>query len=95
MATLCCFIKCDPCCLGKRVVIMPFEQCPPPLCCCSNRVGCCDNNCGCCGPVTGNPKLFLMFAPQPKNAAAFVQAAKNALLASVRGSAPSGSEMER
>jgi len=89
-----CGVKIDPCCCGKAVVIMPFEMMPPPCCCCSNRVSGCDNCCGLCGPVTGNPKIYGLFSPQPKNADAFVQAAKMAM-ASVGGAPILSEEMER
>lgn len=80
---LCCFAKVDPCCCGKQVVIMPFENFPIPCCCCKNRVGCCDNCFGCCGQVTGNPKVFSPFQPQPLDAVAFVAAAQTLMTGTV------------
>jgi hypothetical protein len=80
MGCMCCFVKMDPCCCGKSVVMMPFEKMPIPWCCCSNRVGCCDNCGGLCGPVTGNPKIFSAFIPQPKDAQGFVNAAQGVML---------------
>ena len=80
---MCCCIKCNTCCCcceSKRVVIMPFEKFPFPCCCCSNRVSRCDNWCGCCGPVTGNPKIYGLFAPQPKDAEAFVAASQQLMM---------------
>jgi len=81
-------------CGGKKVVIMPFEFLPPPCCCCTNRVNACDNCCGLCGPVTGNPKFYSRFSPQPKNTEAFC-----ATIAAMRlghgGGAPASHEMER
>ena len=80
---MCCCIKCNTCCCcceSKRVVIMPFETFPFPCCCCSNRVNRCDNWCGCCGPVTGNPKVYGLFAPQPKDAEAFVAASQQLMM---------------
>ena len=79
---MCCCMKCDTCCCcceSKQVVIMPFESLPFPCCCCSNRVGCCDNCCGLCGPITGNPKVFSLFGPQPKHADAFVAAGQQVM----------------
>jgi len=77
-------------CGGRKVVIMPFENLPPPCCCCTNRVGCCDNCCGCCGPVTGNPKFYSYFSPQPKDVHAFCNAVKD-----VRHGAPAVTHMAR
>ena len=80
---MCCCIKCNTCCCcceSKRVVIMPFETFPFPCCCCSNRVNRCDNWCGCCGPVTGNPKVYGLFGPQPKDAEAFVAASQQLMM---------------
>jgi len=68
-----CIILCQKCCADESAIVMPYER----FCfCCTNRVGCCDNNCGTCGPITGNPKVFSAFLPQPKNAKAFVEAAQ-------------------
>ncbi|GMI58648.1 hypothetical protein ScalyP_jg3917 [Parmales sp. scaly parma] len=64
-----CMIFCVKVCSDKSVVFMPFEK----YCCCqSNRVAGCDNWCGCCGGITGNPKIYFSFYPQPANAQAFV-----------------------
>jgi len=93
LGCMCCCVKIDPCMCGRRVVLMPFENFPPPCCCCSNRVGPCDNCCGLYGRVTGNPKIFGRFAPQPKNAEAFVFAFKQALFSG--GGAAISEEMER
>lgn len=80
---LCFFQQVDPCCCGKQVVLMPFETFPIPCCCCVNRVGWCDNCCGCCGPITGNPKIFSPFRPQPLDAVAFVAAVQRKMLGTV------------
>ena len=93
LGCMCCCVKIDPCMCGKRVVLMPFENFPPPCCCCSNRIGPCDNCCGLYGQVTGNPKIFDRFSPQPKNAEAFVFAFKQALFSG--GGAAISEEMER
>jgi hypothetical protein len=93
LGCMCCCMKVDPCCHGKRVVLMPFEKMPPPCCCCSNRVGACNNCFGLCGPVTGNPKIYGGFGPQPKDKAAFVAAA-NAMMAG-QGSLAYANDMER
>jgi len=67
-------ILCQKCCADESVILMPFER---ACCgCVSNRVGCCDNGCGTCGRITGNPKIFSTFLPQPINAKAFVAAAQ-------------------
>ena len=92
LSCLCCCMKIDPCCHGKRVVYMPSEEMPFPCCCCPNRVNCCDNCCGCCGPVTGNPKIFSIFSPQPKDAIGFVNAAQAAMR---RGGSPESMHIER
>mmetsp|Transcript_49959 Transcript_49959/g.130112 ORF Transcript_49959/g.130112 Transcript_49959/m.130112 type:complete len:319 (-) Transcript_49959:710-1666(-) len=92
LGCMCCCVHIDPCCCGKKVVIMPFEMMPPPCCCCSNRVGWCDNYCGLCGPVSGNPKIFGLFAPQPKDAVLFVGAAQQAMMS---GGGVESEEMER
>jgi len=76
---MCCCIKLDPCCMGKRVALMPYETFPPPCCCCSNRTSACDNCFGLCGPPTGNPKVHLPFYPQPMEPAQFVKAAQLAM----------------
>lgn len=80
---LCCFANIDPCCCGKQVVIMPFEKFPFPCCFMTNRVGCCDNCCGCCGQMTGNPKIFSAFIPQPLDADAFVAVAQQTMFGTV------------
>jgi len=97
LGCMCCCMHCDPCCCGKRVVIMPFEMFPPPCCCCRNRVNKCDNCCELCGGVTGNPKIFNPFIPQPKDPAAFVEAAQLALAQAVNrhGAPPDAEEMDR
>jgi len=94
---MCCCVKIDPCCLGKQAVLMPFEAMPPPCCCCSNRTSNCDNCFGFCGPPTGNPKIHYSFSPQPKNADAFVEAAKKAITSArqAKGGAPDTDEMTR
>ena len=102
MGIMCCCMKCDPCCLGKRVVLMPFETLPPPWCCCSNRITQWDNCFNLCGSPVGNPKIFVWFAPQPKDANRFVKAAQTAVLGGVHsasrsnvGSPPGSAVMER
>ena len=93
---MCCCVRIDPCCLGKRVVIMPFEMFPFPWCCCSNRVSACDNCFNLCGAPTGNPKFFGWFAPQPKNTTAFVKMVQAAMNNAKRSGAPVVStDMER
>ena len=79
------------CCHQRSVVLMPFEK---YFYCCSNRVGCCDNFCGlwyatcwastrslvfCSGDVTGNPKIFKGFEPQPKDPVMFVAHAQSVM----------------
>lgn len=80
---MCCFQHCQGCAsCGCRdmVVLMPYEVCAPPLCCCTNRVCWFHNYCGLCGPVTGNPLYASMFEhPQPKNVQAFVDIAQKQL----------------
>ena len=79
---MCCMQKFE--CCGKQVGLMPYETIPCfPLrlcaikaCDASNRVSGCDNLFGLCGQVTGKPKMFYPFFPQPLNADAFVIAAK-------------------
>ena len=64
---------------------MPFERMG---CCGSNRVTNWDNCCGLCGPITGNPKQYDMFYPQPSDPQAFIDVAKPAQIASMeRGGA--------
>ena len=92
LGCMCCCMKIDPCCCGQKVVYMPSEQMPFPCCCSPNRVGMCDNCCGCCGPVTGNPKIFSVFSPQPKDATGFVNAAQAAMR---RGGSPESMQIER
>jgi len=87
-------MRVDPCMCGKKAVITPFELMPPPCCCCSNRVGPCDNCCGLCGQVTGNPKIFGFFMPQPKDAVRFVAAVQQATMMH-GGGVISDEEMER
>ena len=91
---ICCvLVSCENLgCGGKKVVLMPFENLPPPCCCLTNRVGCCGNCCGCCGPPTGNPVYYSGFSPQPKNVEAFCQT-----VAAVRhrGGAPDSQDMAR
>ena len=62
------YAQCDP----DRVVVMPSEMCPCPCCCQANRITMVDNCFDLCGPVSGNPKLFYPFSPQPKDPKAFV-----------------------
>ena len=59
----------------SQVVIVPFERCPIPFCCCSNRANRCVNCCGLVGPLTGAPLLWINFSPQPKHPQAFVAVA--------------------
>jgi hypothetical protein len=94
---MCCFIKIDPCCKGKEVVLMPFETMPPPCCCSSNRTSGCDNCFGLCGPPQGNPKIFSPFSPQPKDPVAFVAAVQLAMSTAkaTNKGAPDVAEMER
>ena len=77
---MCCCVKVDCCCRGKQVVISPFEKRPFPCCCCKNRNGIFDNCFGACGPINGNPSVYTVFRPQPKNADAFVAAANQVML---------------
>jgi hypothetical protein len=74
-------------CGEKEMILMPFEKMPFPCCCCSNRVTCCDNYGGLCGPITGNPKVYYPFFPQPTDPDSFVQVAQSVMLG--RGSAVS------
>lgn len=76
---LVCFVPVNIC--GDSVVAyMPFENFPFPCCCFPNRVGPCDNCFGCCGPVTGNPKIYSAFFPQPTDAEGFVAVAQPIML---------------
>jgi hypothetical protein len=70
-----CIVCCIPIKRGKSAIVMPFERFPAPCCCCTNRVGWWDNCCGLCGPISGNPKIYSTFSPQPKDAEAFVKVA--------------------
>lgn len=72
-----CCLKCDPCCCGKSLVLMPFEKFPPPCCCCLNRTNLCDNCFNCCGPVVGNPKIFTYFILQPADPFDFASVAQS------------------
>ena len=95
---MCCFVKIDPCGLGKQAVVMPFEHVPPPFCCYSNRTSRCDNCGEMCGPPTGNPKIHFPFSPQPKDAVAFVAAIQEAMTTArslAKQGAPDTAEMER
>mmetsp|Transcript_4901 Transcript_4901/g.7473 ORF Transcript_4901/g.7473 Transcript_4901/m.7473 type:complete len:209 (+) Transcript_4901:89-715(+) len=89
-----CLICFSQCCSDKRAVVMPFENFPFPCCCCRNRVSACDNCFGCCGPITGNPKFYISFMPQPEDPEAFVQAAQQAMgtTAPASGMAATGSK---
>ena len=103
LACTCFCVRCDPCCLGKKVVIVPFKYFPPPCCCFKNEVGPCDNCFSLCVPMLGNPKQFEYFTPQPKDPEAFVKAANEALdnalerkgTSRLSGMPPMGDEMER
>ena len=95
---MCCCVKIKPCCSAndEEVVVVPYET----NVCCSNRTNACDNCFGLCGPLSGMPKHYYPFSPQPENVQAFVEAAKKAL-ASARGAslakegAPGTDEMIR
>lgn len=67
-------------CGDQQMILMPFESMPVPCCCLSNRVTTCDNNCGCCGPITGNPKAYYGFFPQPTDPVGFVQVAQSVMI---------------
>ncbi len=67
-------------CGDTQVILMPFENFPFPCCCCSNRVNACDNCFGLCGPITGNPKTFLSFFPQPTDPVGFVKVSQAVML---------------
>merc|ERR1719375_295171 len=73
-----CWFRCQEMIFCEAVVLMPFEQCPFPCCCVSNRQSHNICNCWACfklnGPLEGAPKKFDSFAPQPKDPWAFVKA---------------------
>lgn len=74
-----CLVCCIPvniCEEAEQVVLMPFETCPFPCCWFSNRVTMWDNCCGLCGGITGNPKIYSSFFPQPTDPQGFVQVAQ-------------------
>ena len=75
-----CYVCCIPIKCGKTAVVKPFETFPVPFCCCDNKVGWWSNCCGFCGPISGNPKLYEAFNPQPKDADKFVEAAQKVML---------------
>eukprot|EP01031_Cornospumella_fuschlensis_P037253 gene37253-45223_t len=79
-----CLVCCIPVnlCGDSQVVLMPFETFPFPCCCCTNRVGACDNCFGCCGGITGNPKVYSAFFPQPTDPEGFVSVAQPLMLPS-------------
>ena len=78
-----CCVKVN-CCGDKRVILMPFENLPFPCCWCSNRVNGCDNCFGLCGPITGNPKVYLPFFPQPTDPVGFVKSLKSSCWAKLK-----------
>jgi len=55
-----CFACCMPCFFstGEAVSVVPYEQCPCPLCCCPNRASFIGNCCGLFGPQSGNPFTY-------------------------------------
>lgn len=73
-------------CGHQEMILMPFEYFPVPCCCFSNRITPCDNYCGLCGGITGNPKVYHSFFPQPTDPEGFVQVAQAVMLG--RGAIP-------
>eukprot|EP01031_Cornospumella_fuschlensis_P028206 gene28206-34060_t len=77
---LVCSVHVNLCEETEQVVLMPFETFPFPCCWFSNRVSECENCCGFCGGITGNPKIYSRFFPQPTDPQGFVQVAQPLML---------------
>ncbi|RYG95880.1 hypothetical protein EON65_55270 [archaeon] len=77
---LVCGVPVNICDETEQVVLMPFETFPFPCCWFANRVSAWDNCFGFCGGITGNPRIYSRFFPQPTDPQGFVQVAQPLML---------------